>query len=289
MNTQTMRKEKIYDDATINKIVAIVDKSNMGKTFDNGYYILDTTGKFEVYFTLWRYTCCLNQVGWVNPYTYIKNVTTDFAKLEKIINVLSHNPLPILIATCENNDPKVCSFRERLKEGIPIVKFGKYEGKTIDEIYEIDKNYVLWFANNYKRGTYKDFRGNIKQSVPNEEDRVLINSAKVYLEAFFTELTTKNREECQSNYIGELKKRMTIEAKVTYIKEKVESDYDGGEIITRTINMVTNDVDFLYIYDKDFGLKVGDVITLKGTPTKYIERVGKKTTYFNRVEIINKP
>jgi hypothetical protein len=46
--------------------------------------------------------------------------------------------------------------------------------------------------------------------------------------------------------------------------------------------------DLIYIYDKDFGLEVSNVVTIKGTITKHIEKMGKKMTYINRVKVTTK-
>ena len=70
---------------------------------------------------------------------------------------------------------------------------------------------------------------------------------------------------------------MIVDAKITSIRK---SDF------STTINLVTEGGDCLIIYDKDYNLNVGDLIKFKGTPTKHFEKLGKKTTYFNRIEIL---
>jgi hypothetical protein len=197
--------------------------------------------------------------------------------LENQLNSLMRSPLPIVIATSENNDPKVCDFRIRKKVGVPMVTFGKYRGKTIGEIWDIDRNWVMWYSKSYKVGTYINFRGREVNYVLNEEDIILKNNASDLIEAFFEQMTITNRETCQSKFIGELKKRMIVEAKITSIRK--------SEFST-TINLVTDSGDFLTIYDKDYSLNIGESIKFKGTPTKHFEKLGKKTTYFNRIEIL---
>jgi hypothetical protein len=276
--TTTRNNPKSYDNSLVEKIEAIVKEGNLNKSWDKGYYIIDTTGRYEVYFTLYKFISIPpNSLGFINPYRYIKNITTDFAKLEIQLNKLISNPLPIVIANTENNDPKVCDFRIRKKVGVPMVTMGKHRGKTIAQIWDEDRNWVMWFAKTYKVGTYTDFRGSQRNYVLNEEDILLKNNANDLIEAFFEELTITNRETCKSNFIGELKKRMVVEAKIISIRK---GDY------STTINLVTECGDYATIYDKEYKLNVGDSIKFKGTPTKNFEKVGKKTTYFNRIEIL---
>lgn len=260
-----IRTERKYSEALIEKIVASADDANKTKNWDMGHYIIDTTGQHQVYFTLYRYK--VSKSSYVSPYTYIKNITSDFAKLEEALGYLNAQPIPVLIVSEHNNDAKVCSFRNRSREGVPTLSFGKYKGKTIAEIWEQDRGYVLWFANNFNITTDKGYK--------------LVSAAKELATIFFKERTEENRLNCTSNYIGKLGDKLTTDAKVISISENKQLEYT-------TIQLVLENGDLIYIYDKDFGLEVSNVVTIKGTITKHIEKMGKKLTYINRVKVTTK-
>jgi uncharacterized protein (DUF3820 family) len=179
-----------------------------------------------------------------------------------MVDKFNSQPIPVIVASSANNNAKVCEFRNRKNTPNPFVKFGKYSGKTIEEIWDIDKNYVLWFAKNFE---------------PKGESNILLyNQANEFKQLFFTELTEKNRATDTSNYIGDIKERVTVDAKVTSIK--ANEDYS-------VINLVTKDGNNIFVYDKEYGLSVGDNVNIIGTATKHIEKIGKKFTYLNRIQI----
>lgn len=266
MNTSaSIRTERLYDEATIEKVKLSVEIANIGKSNDIGYYIIDTTGKHQVYFTLYRYNPSTKSKS--SPYKYIKNITSDFAKLEEVLMCLNSQPIPVIIASENNNDAKVCSFRNRLHEVEPVITFGKYQGKNIAEIWDMDRGYVVWFAKNFTPKKERDYK--------------LVSAAKELTNIFYTERTEENRQTCTSNFIGQIGDKVTIDAKVINIKNNLEAGYT-------TIELVTDNGDLIYIYDKEFALQVSNVVTIKGTITKHIEKVGKKMTYINRVKVSTK-
>jgi hypothetical protein len=260
MNSAT-RTQKNYSDETLTRIEDLFTKGNERKSWNMGYYIIDTTGDYQVYFTLYRFK--KSESVYVNPYKYIKNITSDFSKLEDMVNKFNSQPIPVILVGHDNFSPKVSEFRNRKNTLNPFVKFGKYMGKTIEEIWAMDKNYVLWFAKNFDP---KDNANNIELS----------NQANEFKNLFFTELADKNRAVDTSNYVGKIKERVTLDAKVTSIK--TSEDYS-------VINLVTKDGDNIYVYDKEYGLTVGDSVNIIGTATKHVEKLGKKYTYLNRIYI----
>lgn len=276
MNQLSQRTKRDYSDDLLNRVDEIEQKHNESKSWEHGYYIIDTTGEYQVYYTLYRYTKQVGN-GMINPYTYIKNISID---LEKAIADINKLPLPVRICSNSNNDPIAIAFRKRTKEGIPQITFGKHAGMTIAEIWDIDRNWVMWFYKNYKQtngmmSTYVDFRGNRKSNTFTDVESEMMKQCKVLIDLFFEDLTEKNKVSCTSQYIGTIKQRMDLEATITFIKK--------GEDFT-IISLISNG-NLCYIYDKDYNLEVGAKINMKCTPVKHFEKVGKKTTYLNRISI----
>jgi hypothetical protein len=103
------------------------------------------------FYTLWDYDvvpqykadCYGNyhQIGSDHKYYYIKNVSTDLDKVK------------VLFPNVEIDDTLrgTSSFTRNEKMDLPEGYFwyGKYAGKLIDEIMEIDFKYCLWSAENY--------------------------------------------------------------------------------------------------------------------------------------------
>jgi len=264
-----VRTQRNYTDEQVAELQKIVAKHNEGKVFANGYYIIDLTGEKQVYFTLYKYTPVT--VGYANPYRYIKNISIDLHQAIGDINML---PLPVIVNYVDNNNPLLVGFRRRTKEGIPTIPVGKYRGETIAEVWDTDRNWVMWFYKNYK--TESDYP-------LNAEEVILKAQAKELIDLFWQQMTERNREESISNYLGTLGMRMTVRAKVTKIKAYPEYGYT--KIYLETIDLLNNG-NIIYIYDKDYKLQVGDIIKITGTPTKHEEKLGKKQTYLNRINFV---
>lgn len=270
-----MRTENICTENLMTELDALINVHNEGKNWDR-YYIIETTGSLEVYFTLYRYNKIVSQ--YANPYKYIKNISIDIETSVK--KVIKNSTIPILLASSDNNNPLIRNFRNRIKEGIVYIPFGKFAGKTIEQVWDIEKNWVLWFLKNYKVGTYT-FNGVTREHKRTDADNILIEQAKILNELFWTELTEKNQNECTSNYIGTIKGRGTFNFTVLNTKN-VSSDF-GDSIV---VNCVDDNGNLGYFYDsKELNLVKDDKIVLIGTPTKHFEKIGKKTTYFNRVNV----
>jgi len=157
------------------------------------------------------------------------------------------------------------------------VHFGKYNGKTILEIWTVDKNWVKWFKEEYKT---KDFNG--KPPIPTAEDLILRKQAEELIAKNWAEHKkneeAKNKAENTSEFIGTLKKRMNIPVIVT--KVIVKEEYTMVLMTDLKGNVV-------YTYSKS-DLEVGSKYSIIGTPTKHVENRGIKSTYFNRVVIQGK-
>jgi len=267
-----------YSNDLIDQIDSLVEKHNIGKSFEEEYYIIDLTGRHQVYFTLYKYTKPREGSGYKNPYKYIKNISTDVEKAFK--DILSKaGKTPIIACADDNNNVLVSNFRARTKEGIPTIPIGKYKGNTLDSVWEHDKNYVFWFKQNYKAKPY-EFNGRLINHKITAIDSMLLDQAQDLIHLFFEEMTEKNRAEDISQHIGQLKQRITIQLTVN----KVKMSNRNGEISFEFI-CLDNDNNRVRIYSDDSTISTGDVITVTGTVTKHFEMLGRKTTYLNRIKI----
>lgn len=154
-----------------------------------------------------------------------------------------------------------------------IITFGKHNGKTINEIAEIDMNWLIWFSKNYDPYYFVPQHRfqTLKKSTIDARLATLIQ-AKSRVDEHFKSIEENNRQQSKSEFIGTLRNRMIVEATVVKISyEKIFLSMDNGSMIQ--------------IYDKDFNLQIDDKVQITGTPTRHYESMGIKYTYFNRVKI----
>lgn len=161
-------------------------------------------------------------------------------------------------------------------ENTLTVTFGKYNGKTIQEISQIDMNWLIWFSKNYN--VYANYSPNRYVQLKAETiatRRALLTQAQEIVESYFAEITKRNQENSVSEHVGEIKKRTTFELTV---KKITSGEYSA-------IVATTDAGSEIRFYDKGFELTVGEKIKVTGTPTKHIEVCGVKQTYINRVNV----
>lgn len=48
-------------------------------------------------------------------------------------------------------------------EYLETLKSGKYQNKTVSEVFEADRNYLIWMLNNYTFGAQKELEKQIKE------------------------------------------------------------------------------------------------------------------------------
>jgi hypothetical protein len=276
--TTIERTQNTHTAEQIAELEIIVNKHNEGKNFIDNYFIVDLTGEEQVFFTLYRYAKPIS--GYSNPYKYVKNLSTNIVKAVEEILTRSHN-VPVIVHYAENNNPLLTGFRKRTKEGVPQMHFGKYKGMTVAEIWDKDRNWIIWFNKEYKTKPYADFFGKMRQPVWSAEETIMKEQSKQLVDLFWEDWREKKIEEnlaSFSEFIGELKIR--IEA--NFIVDKVIKRDDYTMVYLKDANG-----NVAYIYGND-DLEVGETYALKGTPTKHIEKLGLKTTYLNRVSIKGK-
>ena len=147
------------------------------------------------FYTLWNYEAIPqyktdsygnhHQSGVDHKYYYIKNISTDLAKVK--------NLYPMVEVDVELRGEK--SFVRNEKIDLPGEYFwgGKYAGKLVDEVIGYDFKYCLWSAENYSGNTAKYITEHPKYiahfAAIEAEKQTLINNAPLLNVGDVVELT----------------------------------------------------------------------------------------------------
>lgn len=171
--------------------------------FANQYYTLWNVTSEPKYFTDSygkHHIQCM-----ITHYNYIKNISTDLDKVKTL-----H---PDLVVDNELRG-KTCSWVSSSEEDLTpeILKFGKYSGKSIQEIVVTDFNYILWLIDN----CYKAVTRDACKALPQVID-------------YYAEIERKNNEAMQQHIIiesGEVELEFTSNpnyacADLTFIQEQI--------------------------------------------------------------------
>lgn len=261
---EIMKTQKNYTEEQFKIAEDIVNAHNQKVNPNNepwcadgkpGYLIIDLTGDERCFFTLYRFH---NQtLASQNPFSFIQNLSTDL--IEAVKKVATGKGLPIMFQADNNFNPN----------HIPHIAFpfGKYKGESISGVYEKDAQYVIWMANNF--------------TAKNKKQKSTEEVLKAIKEAHFQMLTEANRENCKSEFQGELKERSDYKLKI--LSSKVFKDPFGYNTNPR-YRAIDENENLFQFYSKDI-LENGVTYNVKGTVRSHKEYVGKKYTCINRVKI----
>jgi hypothetical protein len=136
-------------------------------------------------------------------------------------------------------------------------------------------NWIIWLSRNYDvyAFTSPNRFAKLKQSTIDYRKSIK-NEATQMAENYFKQIEESNRQTSTSQHTGDLRKRQSFNVTIKKINYEsiIATTQDGNEI---------------RFYDKGFNLQVGNEITITGTPTRFIEVMGIKQTYINRVKLNN--
>jgi hypothetical protein len=262
----TPRTQNTYTNAQITEAQALVEAHNNLVNPDGipfcekgrpGYFLIHTSGDKRVYFTLYRFNN-LTLPG-VNPFQYAQNLSTDL--LTAVKKMCSGRGLPIILNDDENFNPKL--------QGTPVLGFGKHRGMTLDAVYDIAPNYVMWIANK--------FEGRNKQG------RALKAHALTIAEAHYQMVTAQNQSTCNSRFQGQLKERVELELTVYNVTPATTDEY--GQTSKPKFKAVDANENLYYFWSNNDFAK-DDVIEIKGTVVGHREILGKQFTRLNRIAAI---
>ena len=215
-----------------------------------GYFYLDVSGKYSVYYTLWRYNIMNNR--------FITNLSTDFqTAIQKAKKAAGRVPIVI-----DRYGTKAGLFNAAVAD---ILTFGKYRGSTLGDVFVEDPKYILYLSQNLE-GKSKEW----------------IEKIEYYKNLYFETITKKNQEESPSQFIGNIGDKITIEAYIYDVKETL-NDFNGK--IQYECKLKDDDGNKYKTYSIGRVVKVGDDVTLTAKVKDHKEWLGVKFTilYFCKV------
>ncbi len=216
-----------------------------------GYFFIDISGRYSVYYTLWRES--------LRDCHFISNLSTDFmTAVEKAKKAAGR--IPVLV---DRTGTKAGMFQAAKSE---IFSFGKHRGQTIGEVFVENPQYIAWLnkGNNYT--------GN---------DPIMKEKIKYYSDLYYETVTKQNREKSKSEHIGKVGEKITITADV-YDAKKEASQFNGEmqmqcKLIDENGNKYkTYNLDSIPKIGKD--VKNGDTVKLTAKVKKHTEYLGVKFT-----------
>lgn len=133
------------------------------------------------YYTLWTYRretkYVVDAYGRVHPshyhtyYTFHKNISKDIEKVKELYPNVS-------IDESVRGQSRSFDFKENEDLTPELIKFGKYNGHTIDEIAEMDFDYLLWLRKNVYGSKTRELIENHPHIIKYDEDSLLEEKRK---------------------------------------------------------------------------------------------------------------
>lgn len=240
------------------EIVAAEEYLEKGKDpnwdFKLGYFYIDVSGRYSVYYTLWKDA--------PNQTNFITNLSTDFnTAVEKAKKITGR--IPVII---DRTGTKAGLFKAHKAE---ILTFGKYRGRTLGDIFAEDPQYIVWLSKNYKGKSAE------------RAERI-----KYYADLYYETITKKNRDESNSEYQGEIGSKITFEAEVYSVKE-IFNDYGNKKPKpTYQCKLIDKDGNKYSTYNIGGPVQKGDLVKINARVKDHRELMGIKFTIVNYCKII---
>lgn len=234
-----------------------------------GYYAIDVTGKYQAYYTFWRFRDIDPRfVGFIKNPVYMGNLSTDLmGAVERAIQRAPNVRIEIWEdATKHNLIGKT--------QDTQVFTFGKYRGKSFPDVYLENPGYFAFLA---------------KNADPKYGMNKTSAAIQYFANLYFEEMTKKNLETSTSKFVGTVGGRFDGELEVYNVKEyKDQVNSFTGE--KRDVYLYklkdSNDNKFMcYDLEKKFpGVKVGDKLKVSAKIKNHKEIVGVKFTLINYVK-----
>ncbi len=228
---------------------------------DIGYFYIDVSGKYSVYYTLWRFNPNNKTIS-----NFITNLSTDFKTAVEKAKKASGR-IPIFI---DRYGTKSGLFKATKAE---IITFGKYRGKTLGDIFVEDPKYIIWL--------YKNYDG----KNPERYERI-----KYYNDLYWETITNKNLEESNSKHQGKIGDKVTLDLKIYKITNKViGNQYGETDSFHYGTKMIDKDGNKYYTYNlgKNFEPQLNDEIRLQAKIASHKEILGIKFTVLNYCKVLS--
>ena len=222
-----------------------------------GFFYIDVSGKYSVYYTLWRF-----KPGVGTPYNFITNLSIDFkTAIEKAKKAAGR--VPVII---DRFGTQAGMFRTAKSE---LITFGKYRGKTLGDVFIENPQYISWL--------YKNYDG----KNPDRFERI-----KYYYDIYIETITKKNIEESKSQHVGKPGEKITVEVDV-YSVERLGDSYNKDNF-TNKCKMLDDQGNKYMTYNigtnKD--VQKGDRVKITAKVKDHKEYLGVKFTTLNYCKII---
>lgn len=218
--------------------------------YKDGYFFIDVSGRYSVYYTLWRYSKINNH--------FITNLSTDFQTAVEKAKKASGR-IPVII---DSTGTKAGLFQAAKNE---ILTFGRHRGKTIGDIFVEDPKYILWLNHGYEGGL----------------SDVIREKVKYYVNLYFETVAKKNSETSKSEFVGKVGEKIEIEADVYRYEERMGNF--GAELVCYLVD--DNDNKYL-TYNIGKRVKKGDTIKMIAKVKKHEIKLGIKFTILYYCKII---
>lgn len=229
-----------------------------------GFFYVDISGKYSVYYTLWRF-----KPGVPSPYNFITNLSIDFkTAIEKAKKAAGR--IPVII---DRFGTQAGLFKATKAE---ILTFGKYRGKTLGDIFVENPQYIVWL--------YKNYDG----KNPDRYQKI-----KYYNDLYWETITKKNIEESKSEFQGKIGDKVILDLKIYKIENKViGSDWAYGkkdDSFHYGAKMIDNDGNKYMTYNlgKNFEPQKDDEIRLQAKIASHQEKLGVKFTVLNYCKVLS--
>jgi hypothetical protein len=234
-----------------------------------GYYAIDVTGKYQVYYTFWR----VREIdprfaGFIKNPVYMGNLSTNL--MDSVERALKRAP-KVKIEIWE--DTTKHNLIGKTKD-VQHFTFGKYRGKSFPEVYLEDPGYFAFLAKN-------------------ADPKYAMTKSSVAIQYFsnlyFEEMTKKNLETSKSKFMGTIGGKFEGELEVYNVKEyKDQVNSFTGEkrdVYFYKLKDAEDNKFMCYDLEKKFpGVKVGDKLKVSAKVKNHKEVVGVKFTLLNYVK-----
>ena len=239
------------DEEIVNAEKYLEEGKDPNWDFKLGYFYIDVSGKYSVYYTLWKDS--------PRSTNFITNLSTDFQTAVEKAKKISGR-IPVII---DRTGTKAGLFKASKAE---ILTFGKYRGQRLGDIFASDPQYIVWLNKNYKGKN------------PDTAEKI-----KYYSDLYYETITQKNREESPSEYQGEIGGKITFEAEVYDIKQFIN---DYGTKPTLQCKLIDKDENKYFTYNIGGIVQKGDFVKISARVKDHKELMGIKFTFINYCKII---
>lgn len=230
-----------------------------------GFYIIDVTGKHQVYYTFWRYREIDPRIArYIKNPIYFGNLTTNLlTSVEKALSKPVVRNVRVELLTDETRSGMIGKTTQT-----PSFTFGKYRGKTFPEVYLEDPSYFAFLSKNADP-RYQTSKTNL--------------AIQAFASMYFDDVTKKNQETSTSQYVGNVGDNYQGELELYNVKSVPPQDaYSSGYTVFKLKDGQGNKF-MTYKFPTD---EVGSTVKIKGKVRGHKEILGIKFTKLGYIKAL---